>query len=433
MYAVEHGGDPDAAWEYEEDAREAVRPMLADFGETAQFLAARKVALSPSAQVLFLDYLYEDLAQALKVLIRRAKGDHSPDPYPERFPQFSGDSGYSLRQLVEKWIATKRPAASTVDRWRGVFLEAERHFGASKPAASILPTEAHEWAQGLITERRSAATVRDVWLSALKTVCSWAVRTKLLTTDPFAEVEVTVPRRQRMRETKAFRDDEAARILAAALAVTDTARTFEGVKRWVPWLLAYTGARPGEMTQLRGEDVLFTDPPALRITPEAGTVKTNKARTVPLHEHLVALGFLKFAKAKGKGPLFYNPDTSGREVDPTNPRKARSVKQRERLAGWIRSIGIDDKELSPNHAWRHTFKQRAERYGISERISDYITGHSPASEGRGYGAPTLADMAQALKKFPRYPVGAEETVGASTRGKARNRVTQSSRKRSSKN
>ena len=70
------------------------------------------------------------------------------------------------------------------------------------------------------------------------------------------------------------------------------------------------------------------------------------------------------------------------------------------LAAWVRSIGIDDPELQPNHAWRHTFKQIAERNGISERISDAITAHAPHTVGRSYGAPTVSDMAEALRKFP---------------------------------
>jgi hypothetical protein len=48
------------------------------------------------------------------------------------------------------------------------------------------------------------------------------------------------------------------------------------------------------------------------------------------------------------------------------------------------------------------FKQRADRYGISDRISDAITGHAAPTEGRAYGQPTLRDMAEALQKFPRY-------------------------------
>ena len=59
--------------------------------------------------------------------------------------------------------------------------------------------------------------------------------------------------------------------------------------------LAYTGARVGEITQLRKEDVIDRDGAhAIRMTPEAGTIKTAETRVVPFHEHLIAQGFLKF-------------------------------------------------------------------------------------------------------------------------------------------
>jgi hypothetical protein len=78
------------------------------------------------------------------------------------------------------------------------------------------------------------------------------------------------------------------------------------------------------------------------------------------------------------------------------------VKARERLAVWVRSLGVKDPELSPNHAWRHTFKAVGFRCGMSEKLLDAIVGHAPASVGRGYGEPTLVDKAQELRKFPRY-------------------------------
>jgi integrase len=249
--------------------------------------------------------------------------------------------------------------------------------------------------------------VRDVWRIAARTVFAWAMGRKLLSRNPFADVKVTVPRKATTRETKAFRADEITTILKAALAITDNKRAGDAAKRWVPWICAYTGARAGEITQLRGTDVVEQDGvAAIRITPDAGTVKTGKARLVPLHEHLVEQGFVSFARAKGKGPLFYNqpPQAKGAEADATNPRKPRYVKAREQVAGWVRALGVNDPELQPNHAWRHTFKRIADRHGITERVSDWITGHSPASVGRGYGEPTLGDMAAALDKFPRYVV-----------------------------
>jgi integrase len=176
-------------------------------------------------------------------------------------------------------------------------------------------------------------------------------------------------------------------------------------RRWVPWICAYSGARAGEITQLRGQDVIERDgTKALRITPDAGPIKTRKARTVPLHEHLIAQGFLEFVNSKGKGPLFYYAEQEAPTREITNPKRSRAVQARNRLGEWVRSIGVADKEASPTHGWRHTFKQIADRHRISDRVSDAITGHAPPTEGRAYGAPTLEDMANALRQFPRYKI-----------------------------
>jgi len=53
----------------------------------------------------------------------------------------------------------------------------------------------------------------------------------------------------------------------------------------------------------------------------------------------------------------------------------------------------------------HTFKAIGFRCGISEKVLDTMVGHAPASVGRAYGEPTLADKAQELRRFPRYRLG----------------------------
>jgi hypothetical protein len=70
----------------------------------------------------------------------------------------------------------------------------------------------------------------------------------------------------------------------------------------------------------------------------------------------------------------------------------------------VRKLGIADKGVPPNHGWRYTFKQIAARNGIEEAMRDYITGHAPATIGRSYIAPSVEDMANALKRFPRYQI-----------------------------
>ena len=173
----------------------------------------------------------------------------------------------------------------------------------------------------------------------------------------------------------------------------------------MPWLCAYSGARPGEITQLRGMDIQERDHVKVMVlTPDAGTIKTSKARTVPIHHHLIEQGFLEFVRSRRKGPLFYDPAQQQGSSDPTNPKRPRSVSVRQRLGDWVRKLGVADRELKPNHAWRHTFKQIADRAGISERMSDYITGHAHRTIGAKYGAPTVEHMAAALEKFPRYEI-----------------------------
>ncbi len=397
-------GDPLDFWERDSGMRDRVRPIIADEAKSQQFLAARGLVLDTSSSNMFLDYVTRDFFAALALLARRARGDYGPDKWVEQFPQFQGTTDPSATPwvLFERWIEKAKPARSTVDRWRAVFLRLQNDF-PNATAAALLPEQMQHWANELIEAERTAATVADVWVRGARTVFGWAVDERLIARNPFVGWRVKVPKKIRTRESKAFTDDEIETILNAAMAITIRSKG-DAAKRWCPWLAAYSGARMGELTQLRGVDVVEQlGIHALKISPEAGTTKTGKARMVPLHEHLVEQDFLSFVKANGKGPLFYSElkETTVSE-DPTNPRKPRYVKAREHVAAWVRSLGINDPELSPNHAWRHTFKAIGFRSGISERALDAIVGHAPASVGRGYGEPTLSDKANELRKFPRY-------------------------------
>jgi integrase len=338
--------------------------------------------------------------------------EHAPEEQvgqPQTFvviPKQLKQNGSTAWTLFEAWINAKQPGQSTVDRWRSVFLALDRHF-EGRPASAVTSENAQAWADQLRNGKRSARTVADVWVSAARAVFRWAVKTKQLTNNPFADTEVTQPRKVRTRETDAFSPAEEKLILGAALTFDCTERAFNAARRWVPWLCAYTGARVGEITQLRGKDVSRQGGTwVIRITPEAGTVKTGTPRTVPLHDHLIAQGFISFVQSKNDGPLFYSARSlaNATTVNPTNPVRPRAVKTRERLAAWVRSIGVSDKAVRPNHAWRHTFKRRAARAGIEAGIRDAICGHSPRTIADLYETPTLEDMAAAMKAFPRYEV-----------------------------
>jgi integrase len=395
---------------YEENPAAKARALatVADHAESSQFLHSKGLVLEPTSREMLLDCLLRDYFAAMRLLIRRADDDYGIDKWPERFPgkfERTADPGLTPWTLFERWVIEgPKPERSTVNRWRCVFRKLHTDFPS---VGALTPDAVNEWAQGLINEKRIPRTVRDTWVNAGRTVFGWAKRRRLIKHNPFAEVKIEVPRQVRNRG-KVFTNDEITTILSAALAIGTPQSKTEAVYRWVPWLCAYTGARVGEITQLRGSDVTEQQGiAAIHILPEAGAVKTKQARTVPLHEHLVELGFPAWARANGKGPLFHNePRSAQKEDDPTNPRRTGAVLARESLARWVRELGVTDTEIAPNHAWRHTFIQRARRHRIDAdgTIIKSITGHAQSSEGDKYGEAELKDKADALDRFPRYAV-----------------------------
>jgi integrase len=169
--------------------------------------------------------------------------------------------------------------------------------------------------------------------------------------------------------------------------------------------MAYTGARGGEITQLRAADV--EERPGIgvvvKITPEAGTVKTGKVRVVPIHADIasdvLAHAHVVRATYGSAAPLFCTPPKAGSPKGYRGP----AVKARERLAAWVREVAVTDPDVSPNHAWRHTFKRRAARAGIEANIRDGMCGHSFRTVADMYEAPSVEDLAATMERFPRWP------------------------------
>ena len=52
-----------------------------------------------------------------------------------------------------------------------MFLDLEQRF---ESADDITADEAREWSRQLVTTKRKARTVNDVWLTAARTVFAWA-------------------------------------------------------------------------------------------------------------------------------------------------------------------------------------------------------------------------------------------------------------------
>jgi len=146
-------------------------------------------------------------------------------------------------------------------------------------------------------------------------------------------------------------------------------------KRWVPWLCAFTGARVGEMAQLRKEDITHRNGCwIVRITPEAGPVKTNEAREVVLHPQVVSLGFPDFVEGAPDGPLFLTLAASGDVSGPLQGLKNR-LTEFARQSYQIRTLrrtmagGIG----SRRSAWRSAFRQGSSMPFRGKRQGQWLT------------------------------------------------------------
>jgi integrase len=207
---------------------------------------------------------------------------------------------------------------------------------------------------------------------------------------------------------RGFEPHEAAAILTAA-------RLESGALRWLPWVLAATGARLSEVCQGTKADIIERDGlPFLRIHADdevravgeaQRSIKTEGSeRMVPIHPRLAAEGFLTYVAGLATGsPLF--PD-----ILPDKQFGQRGTSAQKLVGRWLRGkLKIVDKKISPSHSWRHWWITQAWAAGIDHEIRNAITGHADDGNeshryGLGWQAMPVA-LAAAMKTivFPALP------------------------------
>ncbi|MBS9478996.1 site-specific integrase [Ancylobacter radicis] len=350
--------------------------------------------------------------QSTRQLKRNAQGDYRPDPEESRFPEWVPPSAPEqaaaatpatpIMELFEGYLRELRASGKgneTERRWTPV-LRAFIAFVEHDDASRVTKEDVIRWKDERLGVR-SPKTVRDTEIAALRAVFGWAVDNAKLAENPAKGVKVRLTERPQSRE-KGFTNDEASAILKAARDYQKPPREYAqtaAAKRWAPWLCAYSGARIAEITQLRKEDIRQADGIwYMRITPDAGSVKTRQYRDVPLHEHVIAEGFLRFVEASQPGPLFF---VAGERTSNVHPSKQVA----QQLVEWLRDLGIIGQDVKPNHGWRHTRKTIGRELGLNPRVLDAIEGHASRTAGDDYGDVTLKAKALAVSQYPRFKVG----------------------------
>jgi integrase len=312
----------------------------------------------------------------------------------------------SLQSLFDQYLDGRQKLGkgrSLPKRWQPVITDLIRFLGHDD-ARVITKADIVRWRDEKLKTLKPK-TIKAVYLSCLQAVLNWAVDHDILPKNEAATVKQELPRQIRTRE-KGYTKKEAVRILKAASldqgvspAASEPAESI-AARRWVPWLCAFTGARVVEVTQMRREDVRWEgETMVLRISPDAGTVKTGEYRDVPVHKQLITMGFDTFVR-QTNGPLFYvaRPGAS-----PLKAAEASAAKLRK----WMTRNNLAVEGVLPNHGWRHHFKTFAREARIEDRVIDGITGHASKTAGDDYGDVTLQTKINAIGSLPDYDVASK--------------------------
>jgi integrase len=391
-----------------DDAERQAISMEHRFGRLADAtLLAEGIITDDDSRWKLIEALARDLTEVAKKLARNADGDYSPDIYVTRFPapteaKPSAQANHSLTGLADAWhtaALARGVRPRDAKRWKAVVLRFKdwlRHDDLRR----VTRERVQAWADERNAAGISPKTINDTDVAALRAVFTWAVERGFLTTNP-AEKARIVGRGKKVTREKYFLPEERAAILNAALAVHGTEREHQkttAAKRWVPWLCAYSGARVVEMIQLRKEDIRKEGRGwVIRLTPEAGDMKINEFGDVPVHEHLVSLGFIDFVGQSKPGHLFCDVGKDGTTAGPADG-------VYKRILTMVRGV-VPDPRIQPNHAWRYTFKSVAHAVGLDWLTVDAICRHSAKSQGQNYRKVALETMVEAMSAFPRYSLG----------------------------
>lgn len=377
-----------------------------------ELLLTQGLHIDAASRSRLLEASAKALIEAAGRLSRNAEGDYGPDVTAARFPTWTGSpvevsakpladkDAVSVSDLLSKLAKERAYAPKTVSEWTRSLNSLTEHAGTTD-ARRITADHVIAWTDELVAKGLSAKTINETYLAAVKAVFRWAKAKRRIDANPALEAP-KIQRRDEDEGKRGFTTAEAQTILAASLGEKNA------VRRWVPWLMAHTGARAGEIMQLRRQDV-GQDPETslwlIEITPAAGRLKNRaSARVVPLHPQLLQLGFADWVSAQKADRLFYE-ERADEEADGKRSRKSVAI---NRLGDWVRDLklpGVLSGEVSPNHGWRHRVVTELANHDVTETVRKRITGHTlPGQDNRYVGKIVVERLHEAVCRLPAYDV-----------------------------
>ena len=314
----------------------------------------------------------------------------------------SSGKAKTLRDVYNRWKASgdKPRTADTVAACNRALVMYET-FAPGKTLNDITREQGDTFRAWLRANEKTPKTARDR-LNWLKSLLKYASQTlQWITRHPWEglaiDTDAASPRRP-------WSDAELTKVFTTPLHTAYTLPTAwhsgQDAAYWIPLIGLFSGARLGELCQIRTADVQTIEGVPVLVLTDAGEdqrIKTSAGRrSVPVHSELIRLGFLKYVdgvKAAGSTPLW--PALKTRKGKPSGY-----------FSRWFsefrKELGLGS--YPDFHCLRHTVRPLMRRAGFSESTMDKITGHETrGSEGTvTYDHFTLIELQAAVEAI-RYP------------------------------
>lgn len=291
-------------------------------------------------------------------------------------------SGATVGEALAGWLSASERGErrrNTQKNYAKALIAAAPIVTSGTYLAAVDRATARKVVEHLHTGRR--VSTANLYLAAINTTFSYAVREGLVGSNPFARLRIRDETTQADRRT-GFDDEHLAAIFA-----TDAWRRAKGMRRLSLLIQLYTGARSAEVAGLAPGDIGYVDGiPAFRFRSNERRALKNKSseRIVPVHPVLIRAGVMDL-------------DLCTYDL--------RASKWTNRA---IRSV-IPDRTIT-QHSARHTFATRAiNDWSIPLPALNAIGGWTGSRESadisiRVYGGkPSLEQLETEIAKV-RYPV-----------------------------
>lgn len=306
------------------------------------------------------------------------------------------------RKVVERlaeFVGRDRSLASIgrpdIRNWRDTLATVPANYKKHKAYAGLSLPEVAAKAKGAGAKALSLVTLNR-YLSAVSAFFAWAGTNAYMEGNPCDGLFYDAQKGKNPRPP--FSEGQIQRIFQSPLFTgferdgrehKPGSQTAEDWRFWIPIVCLFTGARIGEIAQLRLDDIAEEDgTPFIHIRDDEKTgqkTKSGFSRVAPIHSELATLGFLAFVERQRR----LAGDDKGARLFPQlepNEREQIGAKPSRFWRKYLQKIGLKaGADGLGSHSFRHTM---ADRLRLADYLDDEIEvclGHNQKSVTGGYG------------------------------------------------